>query len=166
MRVIFLIGVSGAGKSTYRNNFLKDNHNFLLINRDNIRKTLFGDDFYLNDYYKSKHLNNKENLVSSIQDSIIQLSILREKDLFVDNTNLKELDINSITSKLPDTNNIEFIFIEAEGGIEINKQRVLNRDFNKDKTIDLSYIDKQYLLYQYMFNRIKNLGIKYQIIKT
>jgi len=36
----------------------------------------------------------------------------------------------------------------------------------KDKTIDLNYIDKQYLLYQYMFNKIKNLGIKHQIIKT
>ena len=36
----------------------------------------------------------------------------------------------------------------------------------KDKTIDLNYIDKQYFLYQYMFNKIKNLGIKHQIIKT
>lgn len=176
MKVIFLIGVSGAGKSTYRNNFLKDNPNFLLINRDNIRKSLFGDNFTSNGYYKSKDLGDKEFLVSSIQDYIIALSILKGKDLFVDNTNLKESDINSTLNKLPENVEIEVIFIETAGGILINKQRILTRDFNIPKyEIDffrlmdrkeVEYIDKQYNQYENIIHRIKTRGYKYQIIKT
>lgn len=176
MKVIFLIGVSGAGKSTYRNNFLKDNPNFLLINRDNIRKSLFGDNFTSNGYYKSTDLGDKEFLVSSIQDYIIALSVLKQKNLFIDNTNLKESDINETLGKLPTDVDKEFIFIETSGGILINKQRILTRDFNIPKhevdyfrlmdMKDVDYIDEQYRQYENIFNRVKKLGLKHQIIKT
>ena len=176
MKVIFLIGVSGAGKSTYRNNFLKKNSNFLLVSRDNIRKSLFGDNFTSNGYYKSTDLGEKEFLVSSIQDYIIALSVLKEYDLFVENTNLKESDVNATLNKLPADVDIEFIFIETAGGILINKQRILTRDFNITKhevdyfrlmeMKDVDYIDKQYRQYENIFNRVKKLGLKHQIIKT
>lgn len=44
--VIVLVGVSGAGKSTFATNFVKENPSYLIVNRDSINSyQIKGDEF-------------------------------------------------------------------------------------------------------------------------
>ena len=63
--VIINVGISGAGKSTWTTQFIKENPNYLRINRDDIRKTLVGD---LNGYYERKDLNRIETSINFIEE--------------------------------------------------------------------------------------------------
>ena len=38
MKILFLVGISGSGKSTFAEEFLAKNQDYLRINRDDIRK--------------------------------------------------------------------------------------------------------------------------------
>lgn len=167
MKVIFLIGVSGSGKSTFREKFLKDSPDYILINRDNIRKSLFGDKFNENNYYQSNILNKNEEIVTVIQNKIIETGILFNKNLIIDNTNLKERDIESIINLLPVNCGILFGLFET-GDIEINKERVLKRDFKEltqeEKINKTKYIDKQYNQYKNIKNYLARKKYRNNII--
>ena len=41
-KIIFLVGMSGAGKSTYATKYINDNPDTIRVNRDDLRKTFVG----------------------------------------------------------------------------------------------------------------------------
>lgn len=41
MNIIFNIGISGSGKSTYTTAYCKDHPNTIVVNRDGVRASLF-----------------------------------------------------------------------------------------------------------------------------
>lgn len=87
--VIICIGISGSGKSTWTTNFIKENSNYLRINRDDIRKTLVGN---LDGYYQRRDLNDIEKIVSNLEDDLWK-RIIEDRtnlSLIIDNTNLNK----------------------------------------------------------------------------
>lgn len=152
--IIICVGCSGAGKSSWTTQFIKDNPNYLRINRDSIRLTLVGD---LDGYYQRKDLNSIEMLVNQVEESLFyKIYNNAEYNLILDNTHLKQSYINRWFKifedyELATTERVNFKFKLFDIELEEAKDRVACRDFPIDIDLNdlaLSYIDKQYQDYQ------------------
>lgn len=155
MEILFLIGISGSGKSTFAEEFFLKNKNYLCINRDYIRKTLVKN---LDGYYKRQDLNELENIVSSISYNIIKEAINYGYNLIIDNTNL---NWNYIKQTINDVGiykqKISFKLFDCNPTIA--KGRILRRDYNdymagfeipEHVIKNVKYIEKQYEQYQHI----------------
>lgn len=140
--IILCVGISGAGKSTWVTNFIKENSNYLRINRDDIRKTLVGD---LNGYYQRKDLNIIEENINEIEELIYHQSYCKNYNVIIDNTNLKQSYLNRWNHIKTSSTETKFKLFDIS--LEDAQRRVARRE--KMQTFeDLGYIDKQYLQYQ------------------
>lgn len=78
VNIIFICGIPASGKTTLRNNILKnDKKEFLLCSRDEIRRNLFGN------YTINKE---NENIVSIIEEELIKSGLFFNKNIIIDNT--------------------------------------------------------------------------------
>lgn len=166
--VIITVGVSGSGKSSWSTQFIKDNPNYLRINRDSIRQTLVGD---LDGYYQRQDLNKLELIVNDIESKLFISMLNSSKIPIIDNTNLKleyvSKWINGVTAWNSESSEfhdypliLDFKFKLFDIFLEDAKNRVLNRDFEGieysskgDLYLEsclekVTYIEKQYLQYQ------------------
>lgn len=157
MKVLFLVGISGAGKSTFSKQFLKDNPNYIRINRDDLRKCLVAD---INGYYQRKDINGLEQTVSNMVDEIIINAVDKNYNLLVDNTNLTAKYINLIQKSaefhLESKPTLDFKFFD----ISVNeaRKRVSEREnYPSHISAETDYINKQYQQY---------VGIKKEILKN
>lgn len=154
--VIICVGISGSGKSTWAKEFVKNNHNYLRVNRDDIRRVLVGD---LVSYYTREDVNILEGIVSSIQNQSIDRIRYKEYNLIIDNTHLRIEYIKFIIDYIGPGCTVQFKLFDCD--LNVAKNRVMERDIWKiaeDKygqnTHDLTdepqvvYIDKQYKQYQ------------------
>lgn len=154
--VIICVGISGSGKSTWAKEFVKNNHNYLRVNRDDIRTTLVGN---LDGYYQREDLRSLETIVSKIQYNIIDRLKHHDYNIIIDNTHLRREYIQFIIDYIGPAHIIQFKLFDCD--LNIAKNRVMERDIWKiaeDKygqnTHDLTdepqvaYIDKQYEQYQ------------------
>lgn len=96
--ILALVGISASGKSTIAKNLMVYNSgNYVIVNRDGIRKTLFGfedEDLYL--HYRLPQLSKKEALVTSVQNFMIQSALDAGYSVIVDNTNLQKKYITAL----------------------------------------------------------------------
>lgn len=156
--VIILVGVSGSGKSTHATEYMKNNPNYLRVNRDSIRKTLVGD---LKDYYTRKDLNKIESIVNMVQDDMINTILHYGYDVIIDNTSLKQQYIKELLSEFTSNVTIQFKIFDCR--LDIAKNRIIRRDFYKEyedqitldagdidlsKSPEVDYIDKQFEQYK------------------
>jgi predicted kinase len=142
--IIILVGISGSGKTTFASNFMKENLNYLRVNRDDIRKTLVGN---LNGYYQRKDLNELEQLVTELEESMSDV-LLCNDNIIIDNTNLKQRYINKWIKYSQDTDiyhNLKFKLFDIS--LEESQRRVCKRE-SLHNFEDLNYIEKQYNDYQ------------------
>lgn len=152
MRAIINIGISGSGKSSWTADFLKKNNDYLRINRDDLRQVCVKD---LKEYYLRKDLKFLEtNIITNMESDLFINYIKFNKNIIIDNTNLKEKDINKWIH-LFNINNVKFSFKLFDCDLDIAKQRVMARDNLIE--VETSYIDKQYKNYK---------NIKKQILKN
>lgn len=142
INVLILVGVSGAGKSTFASNFVKENLNYLIANRDSIRKSLVGD---MTDYYKSNKLKKREEVVTELMWAYVQEICAEDFNLIFDNTNLKKEYFLALLDKSMFVPKFKLFDVD----VNVVKHRVNQRD-GKGSWADeqLSYIDKQYKQYQ------------------
>ena len=76
-KILVLQGPPASGKSTFARNFIKDNHNYVIVSRDDIRDSL-------GEYW----VPSRENLVSKIERDNIISSIDMGFNVIIDATNL------------------------------------------------------------------------------
>jgi predicted kinase len=144
---IILIGVSGSGKSTWSKQFIKDNANYVRINRDDIRRVLVGD---LVSYYTREDVNSLEGIVTDISFELLDLCTFKNKNIIIDNTNLTQAYIKIWLGQFKNHSritDIQFKLFDCE--LIEAKSRVYQRDYlftNDPNKVD--YIDKQYQQYQ------------------
>lgn len=90
MKFYITRGCSSSGKSSWaRENVGK--LNAVIVERDNIRTTLFG--VKRNEYKYSK---NKEKLVTEVQDSIIETSVKNGYNVIISDTNINDKTLNRL----------------------------------------------------------------------
>lgn len=148
--VIINVGPSGAGKSTWSTAYIKENPNFIRINRDDIRKLLRGS---LDWYYQQEgsQLRRIENYVSSLEELLFVQSLSQGFSLILDNTHLKPSYIQKWIDFVTGWNSDQTVPVEVKFKLfnETNsrelKARVAKREGidiwnNQDK---FDYIDKQ-----------------------
>lgn len=137
--IIICVGISGSGKSTWTTKFLKENHNFLRINRDDIRKTLIGD---LNGYYQRSDLNDIERFINKIEKDLYTSINYIHRNIIIDNTNLKIQYINKWID-LAEDDYYDFKFKLFDIELDEAQRRVAHRE-HMQTFENLNYINKQY----------------------
>jgi len=144
---IILVGVSGSGKSSWSTQFIKDNANYIRCNRDDIRRVLVGD---LVSYYTREDVNKLEGIVTNVQFNLADECIYKNKNLIIDNTNLRQAYIKMWLGqfkKYSKVTNVYFKLFDCD--IVQAKARVWIRDYPSANTaVNVDYIDKQYQQYQ------------------
>lgn len=128
MKIRILSGVSGSGKSTWATSYLNRDVSFVRINRDDIRKTLYGS---LVGYYDSWILRQRESFVNSIEESLIKTICNNGYNIIIDNTVLKpsylkryiDMIKNYSVSSLIDAELVLFTNIDLKTCVERVKQR-------------------------------------------
>ncbi len=143
--IIICVGISGSGKSTFSTQLIKENSNYLRINRDSIRQTLVGD---LEGYYQRKDMRGLELTINNIEYILFKDLFNNNKSIIIDNTNLKQEYINKWVTLSQDFNiSHDFKFKLFDIDLDESKRRVCKRE-NMQNFEDLNYIDKQYQDYQ------------------
>jgi predicted kinase len=91
-KLIVLVGISGAGKSTFAHQeWLKDPLQTAVINRDKIRELLFGyTEETIKDYYSLPDLGKLEKQVTLYEDTLIHEGLNLGKTVVVDATHLEK----------------------------------------------------------------------------
>ena len=153
MNIIFTIGISGAGKSTWVKEFLAAHPDYICINRDTLRlclvRTLVG-------YYDRPDVGKLEAMVNALVDTSIDIAQRFKYNVLVDNTNLHS---KYITSFIAEADTWQFKLFDCNPTIA--KTRVLLRDVipSSDRSLvtedyintvfsaKVSYIDEQYKRY-------------------
>lgn len=149
--LIFCIGISGSGKSTWTEKFINENSNYIRVNRDSLRK-MFSVGYNNNHYYNNKNFIESM-LLNDIQSYTITSLCDYNKNIIIDNTNLRIKDIDSIINLVRnhcivqdrEFYNISFKLFDIN--LDAAKFRVLNRE-QLSNSKDVDYIDKQSILYK------------------
>ena len=97
--ITILIGISGSGKTTLAKEMISKNKNLVRINRDDLRKTLFGVDQTDSSYYLREDFKRCENLISEVVEQMMYDSLNKGLDIVLDNTNLHKKNITEIIRK-------------------------------------------------------------------
>ncbi len=91
------IGISNSGKSTKARSLLESfgRQNAVIVNRDKIRELLFGfTESDVSGYYHLPEFGTLEKEVSRYQDNLIKTALRANKNVIIDNTNLKMRYLN------------------------------------------------------------------------
>lgn len=143
-----MVGVSGSGKSTWREEFMEKNLKYFLVNGDSLRRSVMGT---LEGYYQRMDLNTIEKAVNELQDSILSSAAWSNYNVIVDNPNLTQKYINYFITH-PSVTSYKFKLMDCNPVVA--KTRVAKRDFEDFMQVDdrlienLAYIDKQDDQYQ------------------
>ncbi len=90
MNILILVGISGAGKSTWAHEFLKANQDYICINRDGLRLALTKETHKFHERADAPAL---EVIINRLTDCIIDQARQNGYNILVDNTNLTHRNI-------------------------------------------------------------------------
>lgn len=140
--MMFLIGRSGSGKTTWTNQFIRGRKNCVRVNRDSIRASLYCllDQRDVTTYYESKDLGSKERTVTEISNSIIKNGIRDGMVIIIDNTNLDEEFIRNDLKFAADNTIIDYKVFGEELSVDELYQRTISRH---GITVPLKVIKRQ-----------------------
>lgn len=96
MKAIVTIGVPASGKSTYAQEIISKDPSYIELNRDNIRRELFG----INGWTEYEFTEENERKVTTEQYDRIRAASNEGKNLILTDTNLKMKYIRSLLSLL------------------------------------------------------------------
>lgn len=94
MKAILTIGVSASGKTTWAEQFVKDNVGWFNINRDDIRFSILGE----RDWFKWNWKNEKR--VTEVQEQLIFDAFVEKKNVIISDTNLNKKFREQMVKKL------------------------------------------------------------------
>ena len=129
--VIISVGLPFSGKSTYAAELIKNDPIYVEINRDNIRKKLFGVDGW-SDY---EITTERESLVTSEQFNEIRRAIESGKNVIITNTNLRMKYIRRFVSLFEHHNCDIKIMLFSITPIELIRRNFESSYHNSEKDI-------------------------------
>jgi predicted kinase len=152
MRAIVTTGISNSGKTTFTEEFIKNNDNWVDINRDNLR---FPDGD--RDYYHYKFNKNKEKKITEDCYKAIDIAAKLEKNIIISDTNLNEGRLKSLV-ELIEAYNYD---VEVKR-FDISFEEAVKRDNQRYGGVGASVITNQWLqLYGEKYERDEDLPSVY-----
>ena len=142
-KIKVLIGPSGAGKTTWATQYIKQNSQTVRVNRDSIRQQLYGENN--RSYYKHPDfvIQAREIVVSKVECATIQTALDAGYDVIIDNTNLQKMYIDAYIKKFP---YVQFDFKVFGASFEECVQNDSTRD--DDTRVGADIIKKQYAKFE------------------
>lgn len=134
------IGISGSGKTTQCLKDLSKDPKGVRVNRDDLRYAVYGltDDTY-GDYFKRDDWYKCEQFITDLEDRIINRAISKGKNIYCDNTHLKQKYIKKYYKLGID---VELEWIDCDVDLAIH------RDLNRGRTVGNEIIKKQLSSYE------------------
>lgn len=115
--ITILVGISGSGKSSWANEYIKTRKNVVIVSRDAIRKNLYGyNDITINEYYidiGTMEYIEREKMVTTMEYAMIETALKCGKDIIIDNTNVKKAYIQQYLKTFI-YNDIHFKFFDVD----------------------------------------------------
>lgn len=140
MKLIITVGAPASGKTTWAQEQARKDGNTRIVSRDDVRTTLYGS---LRAY---KFTEEKEEFVSRVEDTIVDMALSSGKNVIVHDTNLKQGSIDhwkEIGKKYNATFEIEYF--------DCHITELLKRNFYRgDKAIPVSRIWAMHRAYRIM----------------
>lgn len=126
--MLVLIGLPASGKSTFALDLVRTKENWVRVNRDDLRTSLFGVEV-------NPHI---EDLITKVQDSIIKEALKSGKSVVVDNVNVRQKyrnDLFKIAANIGDV-------LYEEKMFRTPLQDCIERNSKRDRKVPVSVIEK------------------------
>lgn len=134
LQAIVLRGCSASGKSTWTKDFVANNPNYVEINRDNIRLSLYG---------REEMFRGDENYVTECQHSAIREAHSLGQNIVISDTNLNTRLANKLITFLTDLGYV----ITWKDFTDVPLETLLERDSQREFPVGESVIRRQYRKY-------------------
>jgi predicted kinase len=138
--IICMVGLPGSGKSSWTQDFLNKNKDFVRVNRDAIRGMLYGISITQLNFYWRISNEETEKLVLKTEQSIVKLLIKNNKNLIIDDCNCSINKI-SLWKNLADKNGIPFKI----QFMDTPMHECILRDTNRKRSVGKKYIQEMAL---------------------
>lgn len=156
-RIYITVGIPGSGKTTWTKNFLKQNHSFFRISRDEIRRS-----FCImenEEYHRSKQYETIKDIVLQTEKQQLELLFSKGYDIVVDNTNKKLLDLLYLFERSSSYGyTITFVLFQTD--FLLAKERIKKRDKPKNLYFMYKYKFKIKSIQNFILNNFKEYNIK------
>lgn len=145
MKAILTVGVSASGKTTWAEQFVKENDGWVNINRDDIRFAILGE----RDWSKWNWKNEKR--VTGVQEQLIFDAVMEEKDIIISDTNLNKKFREQMIQKLEEKGyNVTLKMFP------VSFEEAVKRDTQRANGVGYSVIAKQYEQWEEQFGENKH----------
>lgn len=136
-KILILIGVPASGKSTWASDFVYKNDNYIRVSRDDFRYML----------KNSGVCEPKiESMVTDLVNESITNALLRNLNVILDNTNLKESHIDEIVQKFKYSADIDYRVFD------ISLDKAIERDSKREKSVGKVAITKMFKDYKILMD--------------
>ena len=125
-KIYVLVGLPGVGKSTWLNEFLKDNSNFVVVSSDNILQDICRRNGESYDVGFPKYIKEADQLYKEE----LQTMLNEGRDIIVDRTNLSVKSRGRVLNKVPDSYIKTVVTFEVE-----EKEHIRRLNERTDKSI-------------------------------
>ncbi len=113
-KLILTVGIPGSGKSTWSQQYIRENLNTVRVNSDRLREMLFAYNPYrMKEYWSDSNLQNRESIVRKLVRDMASNLLSKGHDVIIDAMNLDQAVIT------------KFITIA-----EVNQASVSIKEFN------------------------------------
>lgn len=157
-KLIILIGISGAGKSTFAHKmWLESPLNTIIVSRDNIRYMFGYTEETVKDYYSRPDLNKLEKQVTKYEDTLIYEDLCENKTVIVDATHLHKDYIKRF----------EYwnVLLEIKW-FDVTLKEALIRDMSRARQVGEDIISKQYNKYVNLRNNLSDYSFTPRVLNN
>jgi len=137
LKILILIGIPASGKSTWAADYVRNNPNWVRVNRDDFRAML----------KNSQVCENKiEDMITALVIDTINRALMKNLNVLIDNTNLKQKYIDGFIEQFKYQANIDFRVFD------ISLAKAIERDAARDKKVGAGPIKKMYESYKILID--------------
>lgn len=137
LKILILIGIPASGKSTWAAEYVRNNPNWVRVNRDDFRAML----------KNSQVCENKiEDMITTLVIDTVNRSLMKNLNVLIDNTNLKRKYIDEFVEQFKYQANIGYRVFD------ISLAKAIERDAARDKKVGAGPITKMYESYKILID--------------
>ena len=147
LEVIKLVGLPASGKTTFANNYIKENPNYLIVSRDSIRESLVPN--HRNTWYKRKDRKKLEDLVTLIENYQIKMMLYHEYNVIVDSTGFRQnFNLEDVLNQF----SFDKLVVREKCFTDVPLTECIRRDKEREFPVGKEVITKMYKTYKNKFN--------------